>query len=100
MFAMTAVVAKGCEDMSRAVFGFQQETAEQAMGLTRRLLAAKTLREVVDVQSQYSKSLFDGFLAEGSKFSELGLKVANDAMTPIAERVNVTVETLSRPIAA
>jgi len=100
VFASAAVVAQGTEQITRAWFALQHSAVEQAAEATRSLFAAKTLREVVDLQSTYSKSAFDGFVAESSKLSELGLKVTNDAVAPIAARVNVAVETLSKPIAA
>ncbi|MGO4721734.1 MULTISPECIES: phasin family protein [unclassified Inquilinus] len=99
-FASAAVFAQGTEQLSRAWFALQQGAAEQAAEATRSLFAAKTLREVVDLQSTYSKTAFDGFVAESSKLSELGLKVTNDAVAPIAARVNVAVEKLSKPLAA
>jgi phasin family protein len=99
-FASAAVFAQGTEQLGRAWFALQQGAAEQAAAATRSLFAAKTLREVVDLQSTYSKTAFDGFVAESSKLSELGLKVTNDAVAPIAARVNVAVEKLSKPLAA
>ena len=99
-FASATVFAQGTEQLSRAWFALQQGAAEQAAAATRSLFAAKTLREVVDLQSTYSKTAFDGFVAESSKLSELGLKVTNDAVAPIAARVNVAVEKLSKPLAA
>lgn len=100
IFASAAVFAQGTEQLSRAWFALQHGAAEQAAEATRSLFAAKTLREVVDLQSSYTKTAFDGFVAESSKLSELGLKVTNDAVAPIAARVNVAVEKLSKPIAA
>lgn len=100
VFASAAVVAQGAEQLSRAWFALQHGAAEQAAEATRSLFAAKTVREIVDLQSTYTKTAFDGFVAESSKLSELGLKVTNDAVAPIAARVNVAVEKLAKPIAA
>jgi phasin family protein len=100
VFASAAIFAQGTEQLTRAWFALQHGAAEQAAEATRSLFAAKTLRQVVDLQSTYTKTAFDGFVAESSKLSELGLKVTNDAVAPIAARVNVAVETLSKPLAA
>lgn len=100
VFASAAVFAQGTEQLTRAWFALQHGAAEQAAEATRSLFAAKTLREVVDLQSTYTKTAFDGLVAESSKLSEMGLKVTNDAVAPIAARVNVAVETLSKPLAA
>jgi phasin family protein len=100
VFASASIFAQGTEQLTRAWFALQHGAAEQAAEATRSLFAAKTLRQVVDLQSAYTKTAFDGLVAESSKLSELGLKVTNDAVAPIAARVNVAVETLSKPIAA
>ena len=100
VFASAAIFAQGTEQLTRAWFALHQSAAEQAAEATRSLFAAKTLRQVVDLQSTYTKTAFDGFVAESSKLSELGLKVTNDAVAPIAARVNVAVEKLSKPLAA
>lgn len=99
-FAAVAVLAKGAEGIGRAWFAYNQAVIEQAADVAKSLFAAKSLREVVDLQSQYAKSAFDGAVAEGSKISELGVKVANDAIAPIAARVNATVEKMAKSVAA
>jgi hypothetical protein len=55
---------------------------------------------VVDVQSDYARTSFDSLVNEGSKLSELGVKVANEALEPIQSRINVAVEKILKPAAA
>ena len=43
---------------------------------------------------------FDRLMNEGSKLSEIGVKVANEALEPIQARVNVAVEKIFKPAAA
>lgn len=86
------IFAKGAEDIGKAYFDFAKVTAESGVEVTKAVLAAKTLNDVVDVQSDYAKETFDKFVAEGTKISELSLKVANETFAPIKKQVQTTVE--------
>lgn len=94
------IVAKGVEEMSKALFAFGQASLEVGVATGKAMLAVKNVRELVDLQTNFAKTSFDSLLAEGTKLSEIGVKVANEALEPINARVNATVEKLSKPIAA
>ena len=57
-------------------------------------------REIVDLQSEYAKTSFDNIVSEGTKISEMTVKVANEALEPINARMNAAVEKMSKPVAA
>jgi phasin family protein len=92
--------AKGVEQMGRAWFGFSQSMMEQTVSTAKAMMTAKTLKEVVDLQSDYTKTTFDGLLAETTKMSDTTMKVANEAMAPLGDRMNAAVEKMSKPVAA
>ncbi len=54
----------------------------------------------MDLQSEWAKSAFDGFVAESSKLQDISVKVSNQASQPINERINKAVETFTKTIAA
>jgi len=98
--AASTIFAKGAENVGKAWMSLSQEAMEAAAHTAKALLGAKTLREAVDLQSDFAKSNFDKLLAEGTKMSELTVKVANEAFAPLNARVNVAVEKLLKPVAA
>jgi phasin family protein len=98
--AASAIFAKGAENVGKAWMTLTQEAMEAAQQTAKALLGAKTLREAVDLQSDFAKSNFDKLVAEGTKMSELTVKVANEAFAPLNARVNVAVEKLLKPVAA
>ena len=55
---------------------------------------------MVDLQNTFAKTRFDSFIAESAKISEMTVKTTNEAIAPLKARVDETVETLSKPIAA
>jgi phasin family protein len=93
-------VAKGLETIGRAWVNFTQETFEAGAQVAKALLSAKTLREAVDVQTDFAKTTFDKLVAEGTKVSEISVKVANEAAEPLNARLNATIEKMLKPVAA
>ncbi len=65
----------------------------------KALLAVKTIQELIALQNAYAKASFNAFVAESAKLQELSVKIANEALAPLSERVNLTVETLGKPAA-
>lgn len=95
----SAILAKGAEDVGKAWFAFTQDSLENVAQTAKALLGAKTLREAVDLQNEWAKSNLDKLVTEGSRLSELTVKVTNEALAPLNARVNVAVEKLLKPVA-
>ncbi len=92
--------AKGVESVSKSWAAFAQETFEASANVAKAMLGAKTLKEAVDLQTDFAKTTFDKFVAEGTKASESSIKVTNEALEPINARVNVAVEKMLKPALA
>lgn len=92
--------AKGVESVSKSWAAFAQETFEASANVAKAILGAKTLKEAVDLQTDFAKTTFDKFVAEGTKVSEASIKVTNEALEPINARVNVAVEKILKPALA
>jgi phasin family protein len=91
------LVAKGMEAISREIMGYAQASLESAAAMSKALFGAKTLQDVIALNNDYAKTQIDSFLANSAKLSDLGAKVANEALEPISKRVNATLETLAKP---
>ena len=95
----TTSVAKGFESLAKELMGFAQGSAEVGMTASKKLLGAKNLQELMDLQGEYGRTLFDSYVAESAKLAELTMKTANEAFTPLQERVQVTVEKMVKTAA-
>lgn len=93
------IMAKGFEEMGRALMALTQANMEQAVAVAKASLTCTTLKQVVDLHSDYARTSFDKLMSEGNKLSELSIKVANEAVAPIQARVNVAVEKFAKPAA-
>ncbi|WP_299616620.1 phasin family protein [Pelagibius sp.] len=96
----SSLAAKGFEALGTEMLAFTQAAMQTGFTTAQALAAAKSLRELVDLQGAYSRSSFDSLVAESAKLTELSIAVTNEAMEPLQTRVTVTVEKLMKPLAA
>jgi len=99
VFKSGSILAKGYETLGKEVMAFTQNTVDANVAATKALFGAKTLREVIDLQSDFARTSFDKTLAESAKLSELSVKVAKDAFEPIQSRVKDTVQSVMKSAA-
>lgn len=94
------IVAKGFEVVGKEFAAYAQKAADANMAAAKMLSTAKNPQELMDMQTEWAKTAFDGFVAESTKLQDISVKVSNQASQPISERINKAVETFSKPIAA
>ncbi|MBI3515917.1 MAG: phasin family protein [Proteobacteria bacterium] len=94
-----SIYARGMEDLSKTVMAITQAQLEASVAAAKAVLGCTSLRQMVDLQTDLARSHFDKVMADGSKLSEISLKVANEALEPIQARVNVAVEKFTKPAA-
>jgi len=98
--AAGTAAAKGFETLSQQVIAYNQKAVEASVATTKALLGCKTMQDVVEVQTDLTRKSFDEWLAEGTKLSELTVKVANEAAEPINSRLSEAVDRFMKPLAA
>lgn len=91
----STIVAKGFEEVAKNMAEWMHNVMEQNVATGRQMLAVKTLRELVDLQTGYMRSWMDNSMAETTKLSEISARVTNQAIAPISARVNEFVETIA-----
>jgi phasin family protein len=96
----STILAKGAEQISKQVMALTQSSMQNSVSTAKALMGCKTLRDVIDLQTDFARSNFDALVAEGTKLSELSFKLTNEAIAPIQARLNVAVEKLTKPVAA
>ena len=96
----SSILAKGFEDISKSTVAYTQGALESSAAASKQALTVKTIRELVVLQSSFAKKSFDSAIAEGTKVSELSVKVANEAFQPISAQINATLGKLTKPLAA
>ena len=94
-----SVFTKGVEEFSKEFISLTQAQMESAAAAAKAILAAKTLKDVVELNAEFTKSHFDTMMANSTKLGELGAKLATDSFAPIRARVTAAVEKAAKPAA-
>ncbi len=95
-----AALTEGFEAIGKEVMGYARNSLENAAEAAAALLAAKTFEDVVQLNTDFAKASFERMVERSTKLSEMGVKVANEALAPLGDRVGATFQKLGKPLAA
>ena len=82
---------KGVETINSEVFSYARKSIEDSMAATKAILAAKSVDEAIQLQSEFSKSAFETYVDELAKFGDMALPAAKGAAEPLQARVSAFV---------
>lgn len=95
----STVFVKGVESFGKELIAIAQSAVEANVATTKALFGATSVRELIDLQTEFSRSRFDALVAESAKLTELGMTLAHETVEPIQARLNATVEKFVKPAA-
>jgi phasin family protein len=100
---MEAVVAsvtaatKGAETLGAQAMAYSKKSLEDQVAAARSLTSAKSVQEVVELQTSWAKSALEAYISELNKASEIVAASVKDSFAPINERVTALVEKMQAP---
>jgi phasin family protein len=94
------ILARGAEALGKEYFAFAKDSATANSEAAKALLTARSLQEVVDLQSKMVRTNFDKSVDESGKLSEMSLKIASEAFEPLQKQISVAVEAAIKPLSA
>lgn len=74
--------SKSVQAIATEVTTYSKKSFEDGTAAFEKLLGAKTLEKAIEVQSEYAKSAYEGFVAEATKLGELYADLAREAYKP------------------
>ena len=74
--------SKGFQAIAAEVTNYSKKSFEDGTAAVERLLGAKTLEKAIEIQSEYAKTAYEGFVTEATKLGELYADVAKEAYKP------------------
>ncbi len=100
VFAAGAKAMKNAEALSEEVLAFNKKAMEEGVENTKKLFECKTVQDVVALQTDLACAQFEAALAQGTKITDLALRMAGEIVEPMQARFGETVEKLGKPLAA
>ena len=98
--ASVTAATKGAETLGASAMAYSKKSMEDQVAAAKTLATAKSVQEVIEYQTTFAKTAFEGYVAEMKKMAELVSSSMKASMSPINERVTAMVEHVqaSRPI--
>jgi len=74
--------SKGVQAIAAEVTNYSKKAFEDGTQAMEKLFGAKTLEKAIEVQSEYAKTSYEGFVAQAAKLGELYVDLAREAYKP------------------
>ena len=84
-------LSKSMQAIAVEMADYSKKVFEQGTAATEKLIGAKSLEKAVEVQSDYVKSAYEGFVAEATKLGELYTSLAKEAYKPFESQLGKVV---------
>ena len=95
-----AIYSKGVQEINETLLKLVQDNFSQSVNFTQKIMVCTSAEEVIALQHEMASVQYTKTVEESKMLSEMTVALAEKASKPISERVNVTIETLTKPIAA
>ena len=94
VIASVTASTKGAEALGAQAMAYSKKAVEDHVAAAKSLSGAKSVQEVIELQTTYAKSALDAYIAEVSKMSDIVSSSVKDAVKALNERVTAAVERL------
>ena len=90
--ASVTAATKGAEALGALAMAYSKGAYETQVAAAKSLTSAKSVQEVVELQTTFAKSALEAYMAEMGRMSEIVSASVKDSMKPLNERVTAMVE--------
>ncbi|CCG42071.1 phasin family protein [Magnetospirillum molischianum] len=90
----STILTKGLHDLSRSLLGLTQVVIEENVAASKALLGARTVQDLIEAQAGLTRLGFDRVAEESVRLSGDSVRLIEDAIAPINERVNAALDHL------
>jgi hypothetical protein len=76
------VLSKGAQAIAVEVADYSKKAFEDSTAALEKLFGVKSLDKAIEVQTEYAKTAYEGFVAEATKIGELYVDLAKESYKP------------------
>jgi phasin family protein len=95
MIKASQIFTTGMQDLSKHLAVSTQASVEESMATAKALSGVKSVKEAVELQTGFARTLVEKMVAETSKLTDASLKITEQAIAPLTARMTKAVETFS-----
>jgi phasin family protein len=92
VIASVSAATKGAEALGAQAMAYSKKAVEDQVAAAKSLSSAKSIQEVIELQTSFAKTAMEAYMAEVSKMGETVAASFKDSAKPLNERVTALVE--------
>ncbi len=81
--AASSSLTKGLQDIATESSDYSKKSFAAGTAMYEKLLGARSVESAVQIQTEFAKQAYEGFVAQATRVSELYTRVASDALKPV-----------------
>ena len=90
--ASATAAQKGAEALSSQALSYSKASWENGVAAAQTIAKARSVQELIELQTSYTKSAMETYMAEMTKMTETLTASVKDSFKPLNERVTASVE--------
>jgi phasin family protein len=90
--AFVSTLSKGMQEIATETAEYSKASLTAGAEAVERLLGAKTIESAVQIQTDFAKAAYEGFVAKSTKINEILTKVASEAFKPAQNAFALTTK--------
>lgn len=75
-------LSKATQTIATEVADYSKKSFEDSTKVMEKLFGAKSLEKAIEIQTEYAKSAYEGFIAQATKIGELYTDLAKESYKP------------------
>ena len=81
--AAAAGVAKGLQEIAAESSDYSKKAFATGSATEKKLLGSKSVETAIQIQTEFAKSAYEGFVAQANRINEIYIKLATEAFKPV-----------------
>ena len=81
--AVATTVTKGLQEIATESTDYSKKAFAANSAVVEKLLGAKSVETAIQIQTEFAKSAYEGFVAQSTKMNEMLVKLAGEAFKPV-----------------
>ena len=86
------ILATGMQDLTKQFAATAQASMEEAMSTFRAMSGIRTFQQAIELQTTLARTVVEKAVSQTSQVADTSIKLASDAIAPIAGRMTLAVE--------
>jgi hypothetical protein len=87
--------AAGCQAFSQTITATTQSQVDRSLAAWKALLSVRSLQQAVELRRNLAQTCLETAATDASKVANASLRLVEDTVAPLAERVSLAMETLA-----